>query len=344
MDVVVIRADASPSMGSGHIRRMSILAEEFRENGCATVLLCKAPTLRVCTWLRDVFDDVHVIENEPHGVSVLTKFYGNRVNLVFFDHYELDFSSHSCYRRVAPTLAAIDDLASRNLDVDILFDINLGRSPGIYKKLVPGHTEIYVGPQFQLFHPDFRSLRPASFVKRKNFLGKIKRIFISMGGTDPSGFVLEALNDVLNVFPSCNVDVATGRLTPHLKQLHETSENSQGRVNIHVDSKTVPELMFRADLGIGAGGTMTWERNCLGLPTVLLVMADNQEQVGAAMKHANAALVCDAQISYPREQIVETLRRLANATDLLKQISMNSFAIGGANGAAEIYKVLCGNN
>lgn len=338
--VVAIRADASSSIGSGHIRRMSILAQHLERRSIIPVLLCSEDTLKFLSSLDYVFSAVHVIEDENDGPQLLMDHYGESLKAIFFDHYRLDSKVHIKYRNVALILIAIDDMADRYLDVDVLFDVNLGRNPESYIDLLPNECERFVGAQYQIIKSDFYKYRFQTLTQRLNAQGRIQRIFVSMGGTDALSLTSKIVINVTKIFPTCYVDIVTGSVSPNLDALKQMVKLFGIRVTLHVDIPNVAELMSKADLAIGAGGTMTWERNCLGLPSILLIVADNQQQVGFQMQKARAAIVIDAQVVYPESQVVAALYKLKNNPTEVLELGKNAMALSSENGANKIVDII----
>ncbi len=330
--IFAIRTDASATTGSGHIRRMTILARYLKANGFTPLLLCGPDTEAVLPALREVFDHVQVIHDEAEGVAALAA-HGPAVRGIFFDHYGLDADTHRRYRAAAPFLAAIDDMANRPLDVDMLFDVNLGRSTANYAGLVPDHADVHIGSHFQIINPIFFDMRDACLARRRGHAGRIERLFIAMGGTDPFGMTVQALDTAAALLPDTRIDVVAGSMTAGLDRLRARAAAIGPRVALHIDSTDVAQLMCHADLAIGAGGTMTWERNCLGLPSVVLVLADNQEMVGAAMAESGGAIVLDAQSGYPADAVADALALLARDPEQLIDMGRKAAQLSGRNGA-----------
>jgi spore coat polysaccharide biosynthesis predicted glycosyltransferase SpsG len=165
-------------------------------------------------------------------------------------------------------------------------------------------------------------------------------VFISLGGTDPFNLTRPILAASYDALPNCQIDVVSGSMSPHFADLKTYIETLGARVCLHADAQNVARLMCDADLAIGAGGTMTWERNALGLPSVVLVIADNQRQVGDAMRAADAAIVIDAREEYSETDLKTALEHVSANPDTLGRLSRNARKLGGANGAENIAKCL----
>ena len=260
--ICAIRTDGGLLIGSGHIRRMCILAQYLKCHSLTPVLICREGTKKAFPELIHEFTNVHVINDEAEGPKLLAHHYGKSVSMVIFDHYELMADTHNLYRTTALFIAAIDDMANRFMDVDILFDVNIGRTSKSYAGLVPGNAEVYAGADYQIIKPDFFEIKHQCLNRRARRRGKIGRVFISLGGTDPLSMTSSVLADVVSALPDCKVDVVVGSLAPNLQSLTQMAARIGHRVNLHVDVKNVASLMCNADLAVGAAGTMTCGRNC----------------------------------------------------------------------------------
>lgn len=338
-NVIAIRANGSRSIGSGHIRRVSLLAESFKAHGLTPVLLCNPEAEQVYPLMKNFFDAVHVVVSEEQAVEVLGDCYGDRLWVVFFDSYDLDADQHRIYRSCAPHLVALDDMASRRMDVDLLFDVNLGRQVADYNGLVPAGSPVYVGADYQILRPDFFQMREDT-LRRRAALSKVEKVFIAIGGTDPLQFSLAALRDVIRVSSNVHVDVVIGSASPGLAELQTFVEGQTEKIHLHIDATEVAQLMSQADVAIGAGGTMTWERNCLGLPTIILTIADNQIEVGRFMQQAEASVVLDARAGYPSDRVVQELQELLEQPERCREMARKAAALGGCNGTENIVRTV----
>jgi UDP-2,4-diacetamido-2,4,6-trideoxy-beta-L-altropyranose hydrolase len=296
---VVIRTDASLEIGNGHVMRCLALAGALRQRGafCQFIsraypghladqitaegfdaALLKAPKVEAGSGLeQDAAETRDVIVKQPDWVVV--------------DHYALDYRWHRALR-VGPTrLFVIDDLADRLHVADLLLDQNLGRLAADYDRLVPMECRRLIGPTYALLRPEF-SRRRKSVLARRQTRG-IAHIMISMGGTDTG----DATASVLRVLAGIDlpgdmrITVVMGSRTPTLVHVTDLAAQMPWRTEVLVDVRDMAGLMANADLAIGAGGGTSWERCCLGLPSLILVLAPNQRPGAVALADAGAALL-----------------------------------------------------
>lgn len=212
------------------------------------------------------------------------------------DHYALDARWERELRPLTQRIMVIDDLADRPHDADLLLDQNLGRTEHDYARLVPDQCRLLIGTRYALLRPEFARLREYSLGRRRR-QPALKHLIISMGGVDSknaSGQVLDALQQTA-LSPECHVTVVMGGKAPWLASVREKADSSRWPCKIRVDVTDMAQLMADSDLAIGAAGTTAWERCCVGLPSISIMLADNQRAGAIALADAGAILLLDEQ-------------------------------------------------
>jgi len=311
---------------------MAILARYLRKMDYRVILICNPDALSVFLPAAEQFDRVIEVADEGESLAAMARLETD-IAAVIFDDYAFGAVDHTPYRAFAPLLAGLDDLANRQLDWDLLIDLNLGRGRQDYSGLIAYHVACFFGAEYQIIEPTFFDLQ-ARRSARDGW--PLRRVFISLGGTDPFNLTGQVLTIAFNALPTCRFDVVSGSMSPHFAQLKEDAARLGAQVHLHEDAQNLPELMCAADLAIGAGGTMTWERNAMGLASVLLVIADNQQQVGNAMRLANAAVVIDVRGASVEKPLKDALVKLKDDPHRLAELSRNARKLSRANGAENI--------
>lgn len=212
------------------------------------------------SWQQDALDTIDALSNmQPQWLIV--------------DHYALDRRWEKELRPHVGRIMVIDDVADRPHDCNLLLDQNLyADMKNRYNGLVPDHCIRLLGPKFVLLRSEFtESLRDM-----RSRDGSVKRIFVFFGGSDPSNETTKALKAMqLLDRPDIAVDVVTGAASPHQMEIRALCDLLPN-ATYHCQVNNMAELMAEADLAIGAGGTVTWERCFLGVPTLVIAIADNQ--------------------------------------------------------------------
>ncbi len=359
---VAFRVDASTLIGSGHVMRCLTLADALAEAGarCYFVMRRMPGNLEGAVGSRGhhvlVLSSVESRETAsspddatPHaawlGVSweadasdTLQALEGIELDWLVVDHYALDHRWETQVRTCCRRLMAIDDLADRRHQCDLLLDQNLGREPHDYDGLVPGDTKKLIGSDYALLRPEFSQARALSVQERKT--REPGNILVSMGGVDAAnvtGDVLRVL-DTIEVVTAYRVTVVLGAACPHIDEVTEQAESMRLDTRVVVNANNMAELMSQADLAIGAAGGSAWERCCLGLPSLLVVMAENQLPGAEALKRAGASL----SLGWP-DAIEEALPRAMRevfAPGRLLEMSQNAAAICDGLGAQRVADAL----
>lgn len=275
---IAIRADASPSIGVGHIARCVALAEAWIDLGGDAILVAcgPRPVLHALAGeipLRWLGTDVSTLSDD--SAMFLSAASEARATVAVIDSYRHSLAWETAARESGLAVLAIDDLASRQHDCDFILDTSVpANEPDLYRCKVANRTICLLGSSYVPLRRAFRlahfSPRPAS---------PVRRILISFGGTDPQNRTSSALDAVERTGMSeMIVDVVTSSSNPHvLALLNRVSACSN--VAIHIDTPEMPRLMAAADLGIGAAGSTAWERCRAGLPTLMVETADNQHGI-----------------------------------------------------------------
>ena len=280
--------DAGPAVGGGHVMRSLTLAGALAAEGAA----CRFAAAPAAAALLDAFaPQAQRIPVASSAAQDLTQAVGGeRFDAVVFDHYGLSASDHAAMAKGRPVLA-IDDLADRPLAADLVLDSGPARRAQDYDGLVPETARLLLGPQYAPVRPEFAELRAGALGRRGG--EGVGRVLVSLGLTDVGGVTERVLERLRPRVSAVGIDVVLGSQAPSLAGLTKIARRDE-RLALHVDSADMAWLTANADVGIGAAGSSAWERCALGLPSLMVVLADNQRQAAAALAEREAALVVDA--------------------------------------------------
>jgi UDP-2,4-diacetamido-2,4,6-trideoxy-beta-L-altropyranose hydrolase len=316
---ILIRCDASISIGSGHVMRCLTIARALREIGHHCVFLTKSHRGNLISSLRhekfDVFTITHNTTQEyvdeaqwlggtqeedateSHRICQLNHFVPD---LLIIDHYALDKMWEQQMRQSFPRtrLIVFDDLANRKHDCDILIDSSPGRLPQHYTGLITEKCLCLTGPLYALMQQKFNTLREQAMLRRKQCIHP-KRILITMGGVDIdniAGKVLIYIEKILLDVPEV-ITLVVGKNYPHLEKLKTYSAVHNLPVNIKVNVNNMAELMLEHDIAIGALGVTFLERCALGLPGINIAIAANQQPLVERLQNQGFLMFKDTSFS-----------------------------------------------
>lgn len=281
---MVIRCDSSTLIGTGHVMRCLTLADELKQRGVEVSFISRENPGNLCEFIRDrgyVVYSLPQLATETDFVKmdadetkeILLSKYLNNVEWLIVDNYSIGVNWELAVRPYVKKIMVIDDLANRLHDCDILLDQNLFRNMNFrYDGLTPLKCVNLFGPQYALLRNEFRDAQR----NRTYRSWGIKRILIFFGGSDftnETAKVLKAINELS--LPEISVDVVVGSANPYRDEIKELCM-VMPNVSYYCQINNMATLMLTADLSIGGGGSTAWERCCVGLPSIVVPIADNQ--------------------------------------------------------------------
>lgn len=314
-DTFAFRVDASFQMGSGHVMRCLTLAQALRAQGAVCTFICREHPGHLMSMIRGAGFSVEVLAAPaadapsrvlPDGLEH-SSWLGatqeadaaasNEILLrlkpqwLVVDHYSLDVTWERLVAAHAQHILVIDDLADRTHHCDLLLDQNLGREIADYANRVPSQCAVLVGPGYALLRPEFAALRGHSLKARCQ--GELRSICVAMGGVDApdaSGKILEALRR-WGSKKCIEVSVIMGAAAPALESVKQLALTMPWPTRVLVGISNVAEVLADSDLVIGAVGGSAWERCALGVPSLMVVLAQNQRPGATALAKEGAALM-----------------------------------------------------
>lgn len=341
---ILFRADGGAAIGSGHLRRCLSLAERLRDWGNDCLFICRASDRSFNRLVSDAgFDLIELPAAEavpPVRDAEQTLAAADTrapFDVVIVDHYGLDNTWEKAVRGATRRLAVIDDLADRHHDSDLLVDVAPG-DPARYDGLVPAGCQRLLGPTYALLRPEFARLRPSL----TEHSGAVDRILISFGGVDSDDLTGTAIAAIRAVRPNVAIDAVVTGLSQH-RQTLENGAAHDPHLTVHVDAANMAELMQTADLAIGAGGSTSWERACMGLPSIVAVIAENQRATADALERLGCAVAVATGPDFAAE-LGRLVQFLSGSPALLRLLAATAFATVDGRGVDRVASAICPSN
>ena len=329
--LAVLRADASRAIGTGHVVRSLALAECLRAAGWRTLLAQSGDSLAASPSPIERHQRITLAAADPVAEADELRRRVGACDLLVVDHYGRDRRFEAACRRWARQILVLDDLADRPHDCAALLDA--AREPGStdYRGLVPVDCALLLGPDYAPLRGQFLAARQSATARRLA-AGEPRRIVISIGGIDAADLTSRALSAVLQVASEAEVDVVLGRAAPHLETVRTLAESDALQVRLHSDVEDMAALLTEADIGVGAAGSSSWERCCLGLPAIALPVVDNQAPTAALLQQRGAALVVPEGAGATTADIAQALERLLADEPLRRSLSSQAMALCDGRG------------
>ena len=355
---IAFRTDASLPMGSGHVMRCLTLADALKAQGAKCHFISREHPGHLLEVVRQRGHTVVALpasqlsratENDPAPQPAHAAWLGCdwqtdarqtgailadlQPDWLVVDHYALDQRWEDALAAHYRQLLVIDDLADRPHRCDLLLDQNLGRQSQHYAGLVPTHCQVLTGPHYALLRPEFAALRAYS-LQRRQAQPSLRQLLITMGGVDQpnaTGQVLQALK-TCDLPADCRITVVMGQTAPWLANVRELAAQMPWPTEVVVNINDMAQRMADSDLAIGAAGSTSWERCCLGLPSVVVILADNQIGSCAELGVVRAAEII-GKLEYIEERLPGQLSSFLKKPESLKFCSAAASNICNGNGA-----------
>ena len=283
---IFFRVDSSDILGFGHLNRCLILAKTLQKKGFEIHFICKnlkgnlISKIKICGFtIHKIKNSKNTIEYDYQNTKKILKKFSWDISCIIIDNYHWGKKYEEGLRPLTKNIFVIDDLADRKHDCDILLDQNLYVNfKKRYKGLVPNKCIKLLGPKYVLLRKEFLVR------KKRKHTSKIKKIFISFGGQDYSDQSIKVLKAIKkSKLKYDKINLVIGKSNKFLNKLKLISKEIDN-IEIFSGTNNISGLMENSDLGIGASGSMMWERAYLGIPSLVSIIAKNQKLAAESME------------------------------------------------------------
>ena len=335
---ILFFADAGPQVGGGHVMRCLTLARALAERGaeCAFVeSRAAAPILRRFGWRAETLLAMAEASDLP-GVLAYARDIADRFHphVVVVDHYGAGQGEEAALKRELRHVVVLDDLANRKHYCELLVDPGYGRRAEAYRLLAPPHATLLTGPAYALVRPEFAAARQRAMSRRAKH-GPVARALVALGMTDIGGVTERVVRALVPALDDVRLDVVVGGEAASLPGLRALAADDR-RIHLWVDDAEMATLTASADIAIGAGGSSVWERAVVGLPSVTVILADNQRVMIEHMADAGFTRGLDADAPAFEARLVDAWRRLAGDAALRWRLTQRSADLCDGHGAARV--------
>ena len=334
---IAFRVDSGSRIGSGHVMRCLTLAAALRESGHNSIFICRPGADSLEEFIVSFGFPVEKLNRDPDFspslVDSRSKLLMHRdflestqehdsieterilstyrsINTVIVDHYGI-FKPWDDYLKNNYKILKIDDLADRPHGCKGLIDQNYySKLSSRYNGLLPPDSINLLGPKYAILRPQFKNM---DIEFRRNRI-RPNRVLVSFGGTDSKNYCLSVVKVLLSNF---DLEISVlGRTSPEASEAWlQLADEYPGRVrgpNFLADP--LPELLW-ADLYVGAGGSITWERFACGLGGIVFSIAENQVQMSRDLDLAGLQTYAGSITEFNPDHLAETVNRYFTSRD-----------------------------
>ena len=307
---VAIRTDASYEIGTGHVMRCITLAKALKDEGVHCKFICRILEGHLIGKIKSEGFAVEALpasdQKARDGLSRYERWAGidwqtdaaetiaqlkkSFCDWLVLDHYSFDSRWQQKVSKSFGKLLVIDDLANRPHAAKLLVDQNLGREADAYDELVSPDCNRLVGPRYAILRQEFKLAREQAIQSRSKM--DLKNILIAFGGVDRFDVTSKVLNSLTpKIVPgNAQITVILGASAFNLKNVYQVAEKVPWVTKVLVNVSNIADYFIEADIAVCSVGGTTWERCCLGLPSILVPTAKHEDDLARHLHRSGAAL------------------------------------------------------
>lgn len=333
---LLIRADASTEMGTGHLMRCLALAQAWKDADGQVTFVTACQSEGLLQRLREEGFDIHLLAcpypnpaDWDYTKNVLAAY---SKAWVVLDGYHFDEAYQQQVKEAGHQLLVIDDMAHlKHYYADIILNQNL-HGEQLHYSYEP-YTRLLLGTRYVLLRREFLAWR--GWIRE---ISKVaQRVLVILGGGDPENHTLKVIQALQKVdVPGLEAIIVIGASNPHADALEAATR--QGRISVRLihNATNMPELMSWADIAVSSSGTTVWELLFLGTPTLVLILADNQRYSAEQIKEQGAGESLGQAGNISTESLAKAIALLMKDFNLRTRISRNARQIVDGQGAQRV--------
>jgi len=318
---LLFRTDATVAMGTGHAMRCLALAQACQDGGGKALFACSQLTTAVAQRLHAEDIEIARVKTTPGSIEdaiEVSELASRRAaEWVMVDGYQFNDDYHRQLREKGFKVLLIDDMGCGRYCADLVLNPNLHATEELYRSREP-QTRVLLGPRFALLRYEFQTWHHW----RREIVPRPRKLLVTMGGSDP-GNVTAGVLDALALLGTDNLEVRVivGGSSPHLTFVEKRAAAIQGSIRILRNPMNIPALMAWADVAVSAAGSTCWELCFMGLPAVLIDVAENQKRVGQELSRRGVALYAGSSGEVTPSGIAAAIKQLLESSKVLSDMS-----------------------
>ena len=361
----IIRVDASSEIGTGHVMRCLTLANVLKKNGEKVAFISKKYDGNLISFcLKNGFkiysipkyltahkkenSDPYYLSQKEDAAETINIINKNKLSpkCVIVDHYGISLKWERLIRPHTKTIFVIDDLFNRKHDCDFLLNQNyLPDMASKYNNLIPANTKTFFSPRYALLRDEFKTQIAKKSLKKED---STFNIFVFFGGSDTVNMtekVIQAINFFKNTTENKQLknnliaNIVVGANNNKKKEIELLCKKND-YLKYHYNISNISEIMKQTDIAIGAGGSTTWERCAIGLPSIVVTIAKNQEETTKYCAEKEVLNYLGKAENITIECIARAINELILSPSKRSAFSKKSMDLVDGNGADHIYSQL----
>ncbi|MBW1793736.1 MAG: UDP-2,4-diacetamido-2,4,6-trideoxy-beta-L-altropyranose hydrolase [Deltaproteobacteria bacterium] len=341
MSRVLFRCDVSPRVGTGHLRRCLTLAEELKDLGAFVFFACRVADFDVAKELNGAADDWALLswsltpESDVDEVVQLYRRY--QIDIAVIDHYRVDVQYQKRLYESGVRWLQFDGYAEQPFWADWVMNASPAAKESSYLPLRQrDETRFLLGPAYAFLRREFHQWR-----SKVKFRKQVQKILLTFGGADDKGATVLCLEAIKSLEPNIERVVLVTTANPRMAEIVNWSEKNENlNVTLHIDKEKVGRCTAEVDIAITAGGMTTFETAAMGLPSLIVQIADNQRLNAGAWQNKGAAIDIGPIEKLDPTFLEHQVSKLINDSQLRISMSHAGKALVDCLGAQRVARIL----
>ncbi|HYG87174.1 MAG TPA: UDP-2,4-diacetamido-2,4,6-trideoxy-beta-L-altropyranose hydrolase [Azospirillum sp.] len=332
---ILVRADASPDIGSGHIMRCLTIGNEIKAAGGRAVFACAAVTPALAARIAEAGHACRPVDGAPGSPddagSTMALARSYEATGLILDGYAFGAVYRRQLRESGRPILALDDLAAEELFADIVLNPAPSARPGDYAGIAEG-AQLLLGPDFALVRPEVLAWR--------DHAAERSEILVTFGGSDPLGLTAPVAEWLQARLPGVPLRLIVGGSARDGAAVVDALHARFPQTTVEHD---VPDLGLRirqARLAVSAAGSTMYELAALGCPSLLVIVAENQEKAALAAAAEGWARSIDGRTPDAAPAIARTAEAMLRTPDVLQDLGRRAQERVDGRGAARVAEYL----
>jgi UDP-2,4-diacetamido-2,4,6-trideoxy-beta-L-altropyranose hydrolase len=341
-NLLVFRVDASTQMGTGHVMRCLALAQAWNTTG-GVCHFCTNEQFPVA--LADRLETESIVRVElksapgslADAIETIMHCQEYDAKWLVLDGYHFDAAYQREVKSSNLTLLVLDDYGhTDHYYADLVLNQNAYAHAGFYPR-IETYTKLLLGCKYALLRREFWPWRGNIDLIKRNSLNSPSKILVTLGGSDPNNVTSKVLESLRSFDQQqIKVNLIVGGGNPHLEILHAMCNDLDDLVNVHSNVSDMSNLISQADLAISAGGSTCWELAFMGVPSLLIILADNQRLNVEKLSSLNVAFNLGQHEKLSSQTITSNILNLLKDPDLISEMRQKSLKLVDGYGSSRV--------
>ena len=336
----LLRTEASVAIGSGHVMRCLALAQAFKDAGEFASFAMSQTTPAVEQRLRgEGFEIMRVaaqVGSAADAGETATLAGRASASWVVVDGYEFGAEYQASLRSRGLKVLFIDDNGhAAHYPAEIVLNQNAHASEALYRSRGLS-TRVLLGPRYALLRREFTAWREW----KRGIQANAGNVLVTMGGSDPEDFTSKAVEGLRGAGSGVRIRVLVGGSNPHAAALERLRTAGENSIQVIKDATDMPKQMSWADVAVAAAGSTCLEMCLMGLPALLIDLAENQTPIAKELARRGTAYYLGNLKTVTTSQIGAETRRLLKSAAERSAMSQRARELVDGQGAERVVREL----